>query len=151
MRISLSCNYSVLGKQALICYRVLENPFGWSVAEMLRVWLFVMVVGAVEDCGDNVGWLCRQETLCDKCVQVHECCSFCYDSNYQKSRCDLKENLLNNNCSKNAVETSEASSATYLQNLDFTNYTETGTIQIRPQHFKIKLRKGLLKSVNFQK
>lgn len=123
---------------------------------MLRVWLLVVcgVVGALEDCGDNVGWLCRQETVCDKCVQVHECCNFCYDSNYQKNRCDLKPNLLSNNCSHNAIETGESTSVTILQNLDFTNYTETGTIQIRPQHFKVKLRKGAcqlkLNKVNIQ-
>lgn len=45
---------------------------------LLAVFGVVVAVGG-EECGEDVGWLCRQETLCDKCIQVHECCSFCYD------------------------------------------------------------------------
>lgn len=65
--------------------------------------------------------------------------------NYQKNKCDLKTNLINNNCSINAIETNEISSAFPTQYEDFTNYTESGnTVQIRPQRFKVKLRKGTI-------
>lgn len=59
----------------------LKIDYGHQWPAMFGVWLLVVfgVVAAVDECEDNVGWLCRQETLCDKCIQVHECCSFCYD------------------------------------------------------------------------
>lgn len=49
---------------------------------------------------------------------------------------------MNNNCSKNALVINEISTAEPTKDDDFTNYIESGTIQIRPQHFKVKLRKG---------
>nr|CAH7750712.1 unnamed protein product [Callosobruchus chinensis] len=72
--------------------------------------------------------LCWEQETCEDCLQVHECCHYCYDEVYpiERRRCNTMNNL--NDCRAEKIERNFQSGVKIIQNDD---YTEKN--QIKPQ------------------
>uniref|UniRef100_A0A672ZDX1 Integrin beta n=1 Tax=Sphaeramia orbicularis TaxID=375764 RepID=A0A672ZDX1_9TELE len=91
----------------------------------------------------------RGVTTCNQCLVVHPSCAWCSQEEFGKggsslSRCDLKQNLLDNGCSAGALEF--PSSTLKIQKdaplSDKASGTAADVTQIRPQKLHMTLRPG---------
>ncbi|XP_022049314.1 integrin beta-3-like [Acanthochromis polyacanthus] len=99
-------------------------------------------------CGSNI-CTSRGVTTCQQCLAVHPSCAWCSQEEYGRggsgsSRCDLKQNLLNEGCSEDAVEF--PISTLTIQSDDPLSSKASGAggvvTQIRPQKLRMTLRPG---------
>ncbi|XP_060523275.1 integrin beta-nu-like [Cylas formicarius] len=103
---------------------------------------FSQVRSAVE-CPLNLKLLCNEQTNCNECIRIHPCCHWCYDQqNFTGSRCNFIEEL--KQCD-GQVEKNVESKLEIETDKDFTAIRKTSdvtrVIQIKPQGFKVVLRK----------
>nr|CAI5839042.1 unnamed protein product [Callosobruchus analis] len=79
--------------------------------------------------------LCWAQETCEDCLQVHECCHYCYDEVYptERRRCSTMSNL--NGCRPEKIERNFQSGINVIQNDDYTEKK-----QIKPQTLKVQLR-----------
>uniref|UniRef100_A0A3P8RZD1 Integrin beta n=1 Tax=Amphiprion percula TaxID=161767 RepID=A0A3P8RZD1_AMPPE len=99
-------------------------------------------------CGSNI-CTSRGVTTCQQCLAVDPSCAWCSQEEYGRggsgaSRCDLKQNLLNEGCSQDAVEF--PISTLTIQNDDPLSSKASGAgdvvTQVRPQKLHMTLRPG---------
>ncbi|CAH2003378.1 unnamed protein product [Acanthoscelides obtectus] len=84
---------------------------------------------------DTIQNLCWQQETCEECLQIHECCHYCYDEVYPigRRRCNTMNNLFD--CNADKLERNFQSGVDIEQNDEYTD-----KIQIRPQNVKVRLR-----------
>lgn len=99
-------------------------------------------------CGSNI-CTSRGVTTCQQCLAVDPSCAWCSQEEYGRggsglSRCDLKQNLLNEGCSEDAVEF--PISTLTVQSDDPLSSKASGAggvvTQVRPQKLRMTLRPG---------
>ncbi|CAN9505422.1 unnamed protein product [Ophioblennius macclurei] len=110
--------------------------------------LFFLLTSASDIHGSNI---CTSQgaTACRQCLAVHPSCAWCSQQEFGKgrsgtSRCDLKENLLNDGCSETALEF-PVSSLNVQMDEPLSNKasgTAVDVTQIKPQKLHMKLRPG---------
>nr|XP_024128437.1 integrin beta-3 [Oryzias melastigma] len=91
----------------------------------------------------------RGSTTCKQCLAVHPSCAWCFQEDFGKgrpsvSRCDLKQNLLNEGCNAAAVEF-PSSTITIQKDTPLSDRASGATedvTQIRPQKIHMTLRPG---------
>uniref|UniRef100_A0A8C8DPE5 Integrin beta n=1 Tax=Oryzias sinensis TaxID=183150 RepID=A0A8C8DPE5_9TELE len=90
----------------------------------------------------------RGSTTCKQCLAVHPSCAWCFQEDFGKgsgvSRCDLKQNLLNEGCKAAAVEfpTSTLTIQKDTPLSDRASGAAEDVTQIRPQKIHMTLRPG---------
>ncbi|KAF7657756.1 hypothetical protein LDENG_00022280 [Lucifuga dentata] len=112
---------------------------------LLILFLFLSSTSSVS--GSNI-CTSRGATTCQQCLAVHPSCAWCSQEEFGKggssvSRCDLKQNLLDEGCSQGAVEF--PSSTLSIQQDEPLSDKSLGTsdvTQVQPQKLHMTLRPG---------
>ncbi|XP_005166847.1 integrin beta-4 isoform X3 [Danio rerio] len=72
---------------------------GWAIR--LAVGIFLLLLAATDSRADEVNHCTAARTkTCSECIQVGAGCAYCPDEVFEHERCDLKENLEAQKCSK---------------------------------------------------
>ncbi|XP_017284911.1 integrin beta-3a [Kryptolebias marmoratus] len=110
--------------------------------------LFLLLASASNVFGSNV-CTSRGVTTCQQCLAVHPSCAWCSQEEFGMagsgvSRCDLRQNLIDEGCSSAALEF-PSSTLTILKDdplSDKASGTADDVTQVRPQKLRMKLRPG---------
>ncbi|NXL86999.1 ITB4 protein, partial [Alectura lathami] len=82
---------------------------------------------------------------CTECIRVDKECSFCTEENFEKPRCDLRENLLRYGCGEAAIVYTRGEMRTQ-QNISINTFLQR--TQVAPQGMFLRLRAGEEMSFN---
>lgn len=117
------------------------------------VFSFVAKVNAYNCESHDLNNICTENSdgTCEKCLQAHPCCAWCFQATFNETRCNTKENLVKAGCSIDTINY-EVSTLAVVQEKDYSVILEAGkdepAIQMKPQKVKVKLKPR--DSVSFQ-
>ncbi|KAM9746430.1 integrin beta-3a [Menidia menidia] len=110
--------------------------------------LFLVLCSASKAYGSNI---CTSQgvTTCQQCLAVHPSCAWCFQEEFGKggsgvSRCDLKQNLLDEGCGAESLEF-PSSTIRLLKDMPLSSKaggTADDVTQVRPQKLHLTLRPG---------
>lgn len=85
---------------------------------------------------------CRTRKTCGECIGHHPSCSWCKQEKYERrlDRCDLQENLLRRNCSKQNLVSPKSYKKAKVVPLSEPGVKSASYVQLKPQEIRLRLR-----------
>ncbi|XP_030631336.1 integrin beta-4 [Chanos chanos] len=116
----------------------------WTVCVIASlVFLATVLTGSRAERGNHC--LAKAASSCSVCIQAGQGCSYCADAGFDKSRCDLEENLLAHGC-KELMTVSGSMSVVENSRID----TSISKSQVAPQRIQMSLLPGEVREVEME-